>query len=607
MTDEELLERLESVEWDDIEFKAAKTAAPKSALATVSAFANTGGGHIVMGVSEVDDALKITGVEKVDKVQREFTSLLRDQKKISLAFSVDPTVHHIDGKTMICFYIPEARRGDKPVYLDGDIAKTYIRRGAENCRCTRTELSEFVRNDGGPSYDSQVIDIDPESFFDAGDLRWYRARLESKRTYADADIDDMEFLKTWGFLVEKDGRFMPTRAAVFILGKQSIILQHLPRMVVDLQWHNCKASEHTIGDEWTDREIVETNLVRSWKAILNFIDKHVETPYEVDAKTLHRIDNERRNVSFREAAVNLLIHQDYGKANRDPVIRVFKDGIDFYNPGNAFASREDLVGQVEREHRNPKIVTAFERIGLSDQRGGGLKKIFEDWREFRYFPPEIENDKGDMTFRLRLSTEKLLDDERHRQATPTVQTRLAAFIRRKGKMDIVDLRALTGMPDAIALEAADALVDLGIAKRTAGGSPVFHLVEQNDVLGGKRGSATARAVGSATGRIGSSASDSHVDVGSATDQSDGGGSALGEFSEVQLAILKGADVPCSRSDLMKLANYSNRVYFVQRHLNPLMEGGFIEMTHPGKVNSPNQAYTLTHKGRGVRSRLLDSS
>ena len=299
MTDEEILKRLESVELDDIEFKAAKTAAPKSALATVSAFANTGGGHIVMGVSEVDDALKITGVEKVDKVQREFTSLLRDQKKISLAFSVEPTVHHIDGKTLICFYIPEAQRGDKPVYLDGDIAKTYVRRGAENCRCTRTELSEFIRNDGGPSYD-------------------------------------------------------------------------------------------------------------------------------------------------------------------------------------AHASREDLVGQVEREHRNPRIVTAFERIGLSDQRGGGLKKIFEDWREFRYFPPEIENNKGDMTFRLRLSTERLLDDERYRQATPTVQTRLAAFIRRKGKMDIVDLRALTGFPDIIALEAADALVDLGIARRTAGASPVFHLGLYND-------------------------------------------------------------------------------------------------------------------------------
>ena len=225
----------------------------------------------------------------------------------------------------------------------------------------------FICHNGAVSYDAMPIDIAPESFFDAGDLRWYRARLESERPYADSDIGDMEFLETWGFLVQSEGRLLPTRAAVFILAKQSVILQHLPRMVVDLEWHNCQAREHSIGDEWTSRVIVEANLVKSWKAILDFIGKHIDTPYEIDEETLQRVGNSRRYVSFREAAVNLLIHQDYGKADGDPVIRVFKDGVDFYNPGNAFASREDLVGNVERKHRNPRIVTAFERIGLSDQ------------------------------------------------------------------------------------------------------------------------------------------------------------------------------------------------------------------------------------------------
>lgn len=606
MTDEELLARIESGERDDIEFKAARTSAPLSALATVSAFANTGGGYIVMGVSEADDALKITGVEKVDKVQREFNSLLRGRQKVSAVLSTKLTYHDIEGKTLLCFYIPEASRTDKPVHLDKDINEAYIRKGAESCQCTQDELFNFIRNNGASSYDAQAIDINPESFFDAGDLRWYRAQLESERPYADSDIEDMEFLETWGFLVESEGRLRPTRAAVFILGKQSIILQHLPRMVVDLQWHNCHASDHSIGDEWTSRAIVEANLVKSWKAILDFIDKHIDTPYEVDEETLQRVGNSRRYVSFREAAVNLLIHQDYGKADGDPVIRVFKDGIDFYNPGNAFASREDLVGNAERKHRNPRIVTAFERIGLSDQRGGGLKKIFQDWREFGYFPPEIENDKGDMTFRLKLSMERLLDENQIAGGAVSVQARLAAFIRRKGQMDMVDLRALTGMPDAIALEGADVLVDLGIARRTGDASPVFHLVEQAAIRGRKRGSATVRAVGKASGRIASSASGSHVDVGSATSQSAVRDSALDKFTEVQLAILKGADVSRSRSELMELANYSSRGHFVESHLNPLIEGGFIKMINPVSVNSPKQAYILTKKGQNIRSRLLDS-
>jgi len=50
MTKDELLARLQSIEWSDIEFKEAAKDAPKNALSTVSAFANTAGGHLVFGV-----------------------------------------------------------------------------------------------------------------------------------------------------------------------------------------------------------------------------------------------------------------------------------------------------------------------------------------------------------------------------------------------------------------------------------------------------------------------------------------------------------------------------------------------------------------------------
>ena len=45
MTKDELLARLQSIEWSDIEFKEAAWAAPKDSLETVSAFANTAGGR----------------------------------------------------------------------------------------------------------------------------------------------------------------------------------------------------------------------------------------------------------------------------------------------------------------------------------------------------------------------------------------------------------------------------------------------------------------------------------------------------------------------------------------------------------------------------------
>lgn len=84
MTKEELLLRLQDIEWDDFEVKEARHELPKNIWETVSAFANTAGGWIVFGVAQRNGAFQVVGVENGEKTEQEFTTVLRSRNKFNI-------------------------------------------------------------------------------------------------------------------------------------------------------------------------------------------------------------------------------------------------------------------------------------------------------------------------------------------------------------------------------------------------------------------------------------------------------------------------------------------------------------------------------------------
>ena len=80
MNKNELIKKLEDIEWEDFEVKEAKSEIPKSSWETVSAFSNTSGGWIVFGVSKKGKDYKIKGVENPERIEQNFTTVLRGQK-----------------------------------------------------------------------------------------------------------------------------------------------------------------------------------------------------------------------------------------------------------------------------------------------------------------------------------------------------------------------------------------------------------------------------------------------------------------------------------------------------------------------------------------------
>ena len=661
----ELIERLKGYEWNDVEFKDARRAVPRNAYETVSAFSNTEGGWLVFGIRDGADGFEIVGVLDVDRVQNDFLSVLRSGQKLNRVIGVDERLTEDDGKVLLVFHIPEVHRRDKPICLRGVIRKSYIRRGAGDERCTESEIKRLLRDAADERYDAQTMDLDPEHCFDYKSLRWYRKRFDDRNPGHDESLSHLEFLHHWGFVIEAGDRLRPTRAAVLLFGTEPAFHQLLPRPVVDWQWSRGNWSEELAEERWADRLVIETNLVKTWRALISRYLQRAEKPFSIDPETLQRDDRPPDYIAFREGVINLLIHQDYADHTRKPVIRSFDDRVSMWNPGDAFAGARELLDPGEKEVRNPRIVAAFRRIGLSEQAGTGIRAIFDNWQRLGRVPPVIDNDRARKAFRLTLLKEELLSEEQLLFQEELgvhfddAEASAFAFACRHGRLHPRDVRAVTGLSRAGALAVLDRLaIQTLISPLEGAKTPVFvlaeHLVERlgrtdraDDLVGaGASGLVTDQAVrepgrlvtdqaglepeSSVTDQVRSGQEDLSTaqPIGSSgslstaqttkpssslvTDQATRPPGRLvtdqapvsGELDDVGWKIVAFCEVPRSMAEIMGEVGLTHRTFFRRSHLEPLLAGGVLRMTHPDQPNHPDQAYALTEAGVALKVRRV---
>lgn len=633
MNREELIERLNAFEWNDIEFKEAQREFSKDAYKTVSAFSNTGGGHIVFGVKHENGNHEIVGVIEVDKVQNDFLSGIRSSDKFNKLIDAKESVIQDGEATLLVFYIPEANRQDKPVYLQGDIRQSYVRRGGGDEKCRKEEIEAFVRDASNDRHDCDIMDADVESFFDTESLAWYRRKFDEKNPGDDSEgMTDTEFLHHWGLVIEKDGRLRPNRAAILLFGTDAIVRQFLPRPILDAQWLAIRFGD-ALPDEsrWKDRVVVEVNLIKAWQRLVQKFIEHSQLPFQIDPGSLRRDDLPPDYLAFREAAINLLIHQDFADHNRKALIQFYRDRTVLTNPGDLFAEQDELLEPVEKTVRNPRIVATFRRIGLSDQAGTGFRTMYRACDRLGWVPPIVENDKARKVFGLHLPKEKLLSEEQLLfQANLGAhlsdnEAKAFAVLCRRGELRVRDVRAVTGLSTADSQSVIDRLIVevLVEPKREGNRSHVQlseHLQKQLE-----NGTLSAKAKEDATsdqpqadmgGLVTDQPNDAQAEL--VTDQPSRSGIAgihdkkpLLKLSEQQRKIVLMCDVYRTLADLMKQLGITHRTFFRRSHLEPLLQNGVLVMRHPDVPNHPDQAYTLTPTGvaiaEAIREQLDDEA
>lgn len=414
--DIEFVERLESLmegyESTDIEFKSAKGGFPGSLWETYSAFANTQGGVIVLGVKEKDGRFMIDNLSE-DQIQRYKSDLwngLNNKSICSTNILKDGDVQdgEYNGSHVLVINVPRAQRTQIPIYIKNNPDNVFKRNHEGDYQCTPDNVRRMYADaDVEHTRDSRILpeftieeDIDNES------LQQYKRIVSAHSpSHPWLSLSDKELLKKLGgYRADKrEKKEGLTIAGLLMFGKiDSITDQYCcPNYFPDYREY-FSSDPHA---RWTNRVYAdgtwEANLFQFYLKVYNKLAAALPKPFALSNGI--RVEETSAHVALREAFINALVHCDYS-INASLVVEQHKDYIKFSNPGSLLITMDQFYHGGESVCRNKYLQQMFTLMGAAEKAGSGADKILQGWKEADYRSPELKErtqpDKVELTLPL---------------------------------------------------------------------------------------------------------------------------------------------------------------------------------------------------------------
>lgn len=367
MTKQELIEKLEDIEWEDFEVKEAKAAIPKNTWETVSAFSNTVGGWIIFGVKKQGKNFTFMGVSNSEKIEQDFTTVLRGQK-FNHKIKVKAKKFKIEGKDILAFYVPLAEK--KPVYFNSP-KNTFIRAASGDQRLTEAEVDSLYRDAAYGTKDKEKTSFTIQALKKESleSYRQYLERVNEGHPYG--KLSKEELFKKLRVIEENK----VTIGGMLAFGTEDTIADYIADFRVD--YLEIMGTSYNDAQRRYEFRLLEyDNVYEYFFAIWERLRKKIDIPFAM--KGPFRDEDQPQVKAVREAVVNLLIHTDYFSPMK-PRIRVFSDRIEFFNPGALPKPYEELRKGDISLPRNPILTKIFRVIKLAENAGYGFDKMFNGW------------------------------------------------------------------------------------------------------------------------------------------------------------------------------------------------------------------------------------
>lgn len=394
-----------------IEAKKALGGLPHSIWETYSAFANTIGGIILLGVEEhKDKSLHPVDLPDPDKLIKEFWDIINNPNKVSVNILTDKdvSVQDVEGNHIIVIRVPRADRYDKPVYLDDNpMTGSYRRNGEGDYRCTREEVQAMLRDAAVQTQDMRVLEKMRLDVLDTDTIRRYRIRMKNHRPgHVWEELEDGEFLYRLGALGRgEDGLLHPTAAGLLMFGFEYEIVKEFPYYFLDYR------EQIEDGVRWTDRITSSSgewsgNIYDFYFRVYNKIAQDIRVPFRLEGGD--RIDDTPVHKALREALANCMINADYYGRQGVVIVRE-RNQIVLSNPGGFRIDIEAAKSGGVSDPRNAALIKMFNLVNIGERAGSGIPNIYSVWKKQGWKLPVLSESYDPDRITLSLTIEKTSD------------------------------------------------------------------------------------------------------------------------------------------------------------------------------------------------------
>jgi ATP-dependent DNA helicase RecG len=403
--------RASGSESTEVEVKSGLHGFPKSALETMSAFANGTGGTILFGLT--DKTFRPVKGFDAQRVHDAVSNAVRS--KLTPHPSVELSVEEFEGVRVVRADVEELPYFDKPCFVaaKGAYGGSYIRIGEGDHKLSEYEVSQLRDNRIQPGYDREPVENGNQDILHTQAVDNLLAKARARTPAAFSGVEPRIALKRLNVTHDSARRARPTLAGLLALGVYP--QEFYPQLnVTFVAVPGTSLGEVDAGGvAFTDNQSFNGPIPSLINASVDAVRRNSNRAAIISAEGRRDV-YDYPDVAVREAMTNALMHRDYSPYARGIQVQMelYSDRLEIRNPGGLYGGvRVEELGRVfTSSSRNAALAKLLEEVemprtgaSVCENRGSGIARMAYAMQRAGKPAPEFRVTPTSVTVILRLA------------------------------------------------------------------------------------------------------------------------------------------------------------------------------------------------------------